>query len=268
MGWWLGEIIGMMIARVFLPTLHSPLTKVPDSPSPGSGTYFSIPNPATWIWPQLSGVHLLTAFLVWFARARSCGTPEFHWDSGHLAQGQLARTCREKWHHHRYQLLSLLLFIFFSVQCVWGVECVVAVKNCVMEHLGRIWAIADFLAPPLGNWDVTRECYTKYSSNYWQLMIVVTGKAVCVRNQLLTGCLVLLNPPWPPPALLNFWKFVRPFLAFAPRMGGPYMEFTAAKSGLASLSLAIKTKPEISRILLCDQVVWLWTAWQNLHVIT
>lgn len=142
--------------------------------------------------------------------------------------------------------ISAFTFILFSV---WGVECVVAVKNCAVEHLGRIWAIAGFLAPPLGNWDVTRECYTKYSSNYWQLMIVVTGKAVCVRNQLPTGCLVLLNPPWPPPALLNFWKFVRPCLAFAPRVGGPYTEFTAAKSGLALLRFAIKTKPEISRIL-------------------
>lgn len=141
----------------------------------------------------------------------------------------------------------IYFFFFFSLG---EVECVVAVKNCIMEHLGRIWAIADFLAPPLGNWDVTRECYTKYSSNYWQLMIVVTGKAVCVRNQLPTGCLVLLNPPWPPPALPSFWKFVRPCLAFAPRgRGGPYMKFTAAKSGLDLLRFAIKTKPEISRSL-------------------
>lgn len=142
-----------------------------------------------------------------------------------------------------------LCFSFCFLFSVCGVECVVAVENCVMEHLGRIWAIAAFLAPPLGNWDVTRECYTKYSSNYWQLMIVVTGKAVCARNQLPTGCLVLLNPPWPPPASLNFWEFVRLCLAFAPRVGGPYTEFTAAKSGWALLGFAINTKPEISRIL-------------------
>lgn len=125
---------------------------------------------------------------------------------------------------------AISAFIYFFFFSLWEVECVVAVKNCIMEHLGRIWAIADFLAPPLGNWDVTRECYTKYSSNYWQLMIVVTGKAVCVRNQLPTGCLVLLNPPWPPPALPSFWKFVRPCLAFAPRgRGGSLHEVHSCK---------------------------------------
>lgn len=172
-------------------------------------------------------VHPLTAFLFWFARARSCGTPEFHWDSGHLPQGQLARACREEWHHHRYQLLSQLLF-FFYIQCVGGGMCCFSEKLCsgaFRENLCCCW----FPGPSSGNWDVTRECYTKYSSNYRQLMIVVTGKAVCVRNQLPTGCLVLLNPPWPPPALLNFWEFVRPCLAFAPRVGGPCTELSAAK---------------------------------------
>lgn len=162
--------------------------------------------------------------------------------------------------------ISASTFFLFSV---WGVECVVAVKNCAVEHLGRIWAIAGFLAPPLGNWDVTRECYTKYSSNYWQLMIVVTGKAVCVRNQLPTGCLVLLNPLWPPPALLNFWKFVRPCLAFAPRVGG----VPTRSSQLQSLDWhcwGLQSRPSLksAESFICDQVVWLWAAWQNLHVIT
>lgn len=44
-----------------------------------------------------------------------------------------------------------LCFFFCFLFSVCGVECVVAVENCVMEHLGRIWAIAAFLAPPLGN---------------------------------------------------------------------------------------------------------------------
>lgn len=60
----------------------------------------------------------------------------------------------------------------------------------------------------------------KYGSNYWQLMIVVTEKAVCIRNQLPGEFLVLLNLPRPPPVLLNFWNFARQRLAFAPKVGG------------------------------------------------
>lgn len=80
-------------------------------------------------------------------------------------------------------------------------------------------------------------------------MIAITEKTVCIRNQLPMEFLVLLNLPWPPPVSLNFWNFVRQCLAFAPKVGGSYMEFTAAKSGLALLRFAIKTKPEISGIL-------------------
>lgn len=89
----------------------------------------------------------------------------------------------------------------------------------------------------------------KHRSNYWQLMIVVTEKAVCIRNQLPGEFLVLLNLPRPPPVLLNFWNFARQRLASAPKVGGSSVEFTAAKCGLALLRFAIKTKPEISGVL-------------------
>lgn len=184
------------------------------------------------------------------ARARSGGTPEFHWDSGHISQGQLARTCREKWHHYRQ--VSTAIAFFFTFFFFFLSVCIIAVKKYLCNRAFR----EKWLPWALVSWSFfwviemsARARYRKYWSNYRQLMIVVTEKAVCIRNQLPMEVLVLLNLLWPPPVLLNFWNFVRQCLASAPKVGGSYMDFAAAKSGLALLRFAIKTKPEISGIL-------------------
>lgn len=137
------------------------------------------------------------------------------------------------------------------------VECIIAVKKCLRNRAFR----ENWLLRALVSWSLfwviemsAKARKRKYGSNYWQLMIVITEKAVCIRNQLPMELLVLLNLLWPPPVLLNFWNFVRQCLAFAPKAGGSYMEFTAAKSGLAWLRFAIKTKPEISGTL------YLWSS--------
>lgn len=179
------------------------------------------------------------------ARARSGGTPEFHWDSGHVSQGQLARTCREKWHHYR-QVSAAISFIYLFIYLSM---CIIAVKKCWRNRAFREnWLLASWSL----FWVIEMSAgarYRKYGSNYWLLMIVVTEKAVCIRNQLPVEILVLLNLPRPPPVLVNFWNFVRRCLAFAPKVGGSYVEFPAAKSGLALLRSAIKPEPEISGIL-------------------
>lgn len=182
------------------------------------------------------------------ARARSCGTPEFHWDSGHVSQGQLARTCREKWHHYRQ--VSAANFFFGGGGGGGMYHC--SKKKCLHNRAFR----ENWLLRVLVSWFIfwviemsARAYYSKYGSNYWQLMIVVTEMAACIRNQLPMESTVLLSLPRPPPLFLNLWNFVRRCLSFAPEVGVSYVEFTAAKSELALLRFAIKSKPEISSIL-------------------
>lgn len=136
------------------------------------------------------------------ARAGSCGTPEFHWDSGHVSQGQLARTCREKWHHYRQVSAATFFFPLFFFPPVCGVECITAMRKCLHNRTFR----ENWLLRVLVSWFIfwviemsARAHYRKYGSNYWQLMIVVSEKAVFIRNQLPMESVVLLNLLWPPP---------------------------------------------------------------------
>lgn len=106
----------------------------------------------------------------------------------------------------KYQLPSPFFF-FLSMHGVW---CIIAVQKCLCNRAFRenwlLWALFSWSL----FWIIEMSAWARYrksGSNYWQLMIVVTEKAVPIRNQLPMEFLVLLNPPWPPPVLLNFWNF-------------------------------------------------------------
>lgn len=210
--------------------------------------YFLSPNLATRIRSKVSGVLLLTDLLFWLPEPGAVG----HLSFTEILDTSLKVSWQEPVEKNgiitgKYQLLSPWVFLSMC-----QVKCIIAAEKYLRNRAFRESWLLRAPVPWSLFWVIemsARACYSKYRSNYWQLMIVVTVKAVCDRNQLPVEFQVLLNPLWPPPAMLNFWNFVRQCLAFAPKVRASYLAFRAAKSRLALLRSAIKSKPEISSIL-------------------
>lgn len=209
--------------------------------------YFFSPNLATWIRSEVSGVLLLTDFLFWLPEPGAVG----HLSFTEILDTSLKVSWQEPVEKNgiitgKYQLLP------FFWRGWWWRNVSLQWKKCLHNRAFRENRLLRVLVSWFIFWVIemsARAHYRKYRSNYWQLMIVVTEMAACIRNQLPTESTVLLSCPRPPPLLLNLWNFVRRCLSFATEVGVSYIEFTAAKSELALLRFAIKSKPEISSIL-------------------
>lgn len=161
----------------------------------------SSPNLATWITSEVSGLLVLTDLLFWLPEPGAVG----HLSFTEILDTSLKVSWQEPVEKNgiitgKYQLLLFFSLFFFPPVC--GVECITAMRKCLHNRTFR----ENWLLRVLVSWFIfwviemsARAHYRKYGSNYWQLMIVVTEKAVFIRNQLPMESVVLLNLLWPPP---------------------------------------------------------------------
>lgn len=137
--------------------------------------YFFRPNLATRIRSEVSGVLLLTDFLFWLPEPGAVG----HLSFTEILDTSLKVSWQEPVEKNgiitgKYQLLSP-----WVVLRLCQVKCIIAVEKYLRNRAFR----EDWQLQAPVSWSLfwviemsARARYSKYRSNYWQLVIVVTAK--------------------------------------------------------------------------------------------